>query len=214
MNFVQKYRAILILALGFAFIIIGNRIYVPVPFDLSLESTFVKIFMAIIGMAIMPIAAIKILFKENIRDYGISVPKIKRRDLGLFAGIILINLPILYLFSNDNWFQRAYNFRYDLGDILILAEIAIMAAYYVSEELLFRGFLFWGLYNKLGFKSFWITTFIFMLAHSGKNYKEIIYSGFASLLFCWTSLKYKSFVPAAIIHFALALILNTLIYYA
>jgi len=165
---------------------------------------------AIIGMGLAPFLVIK----DRFNDYGVNWPKGNIRNtlgLTLFSLVFLI-IPILF-FSQAPAFRLYYVFKNSSFSYFIIAGIFLPLLYYIAEEFLFRGFLFWGLWRKIGQDSFWVNSFIFALFHLGKPFPEPIFAFFASLVFCWLSLKTKSFLPAAIIHFLLALVLNILVTY-
>lgn len=203
-----------IIFLTFVFVALGNYLFTPPVFDYSYSSLFVKIILAVTGMLVLPWLTVKYIIKKNPAEFGWSWPQDPKLTWSLAVIFVLINLPALVLFSKNADFQRFYRL-YDIGFTLFLAAgVVLPLIYYLAEEFLFRGFLFLGLWPKLGWHSFWITNAIFALLHWGKNFWEIPYSFVMGLLLCQLTLKSKSFIPAALVHFLLALTLNILVNYA
>src|SRR3990167_4166366 len=73
---------------------------------------------------------------------------------------------------------------------------------------IFSRFLFFGLLHKIGYHSFWITSLLFSFFHLTKPMPEILFAFLTSFLFCYLSLKTKSFIPAVIVHYFISLSLN------
>ena len=217
MNWFFKYtgKPIGLVCLTFVFVAVGNYLFTPPIFDYSYSSLAIKVSLAVAGMLILPWLTAKYLFKKEPAEFGWAWPKNIKHTGYLAGAFILINLPILIWLSRNPELQRYYRL-YDTGFVFLsIAGVLLPLAYYIAEEFLFRGFLFLGLWPKLGWHSFWITSFIFALFHIGKtNWWEVFYSLLMGLALCYLTLKSKSFLPAALVHFTLALILNILINYA
>lgn len=184
------------------------------PFQLH-EGPYYEIFAvfgAMVWMLMVSLIVIWFVFKEKIEDYGWILPKNKSKAVLLTFLSIAILTPIMVFFGTQDSFREFYTLQsVSIGNFL-LTSVVLSFVYYIAEEFLFRGFLFWGLFHKVGYHSFWITSSVFALFHITKPLLEIPFAFFASLLFCYLSFKTKSFVPAFVVHFTIALILNTLIF--
>lgn len=204
----------LIIFLTLVFVLVGNYIFTPPIFDYRLSSLFLKVLLAVGGMLILPLLTIKYVFKKEPAEFGFVWPQNIKPVFRWIAIFTLINLPVLVWFSKNPEFQSYYQL-YDTSFIFFaISGIILPLVYYLAEEFLFRGFLFLGLWPKCGWHGFWITNLIFALFHIGKtNWWEVFYSLIIGMAFCFLTLKYKSFLPAAIAHFMLALILNILVNY-
>lgn len=163
-------------------------------------------------MGLAPILMVKSFFRGKLRDFGFNWPKDYKLTLFLSSAVFFLFLPLIIFFS----FQADFQSYYILGDVSVFGFILVAGiasfVYYFVEEFFFRGFLFFGLWQKLGYHSFWLNALIFTLFHLGKPAPELFLAFFAALAFCYLSLKTKSFLPAAIIHFLWALILNVLVF--
>jgi len=161
-------------------------------------------------MFVIPMFIIKFVFKKQLSDFGLSIPENLSRVLKLIAIALLILLPFIFLLASKTNFQEFYLIKRSFSGLFFL-EILASCLYFFSEEFLFRGVLFFGLWDKLKLHTFWITNLIFAIFHLNKPYGEVFFAFFAGLLLSYVSLKTKSFIPAAIIHIILALTLNAII---
>ena len=209
----NKYYPWIVAGLASVFVFIGNDIFTPPSFDLSLGSMALKTILAVAGMLVLPLIAIRFLFKKNWREFGFKKPDDTKQALKLTGLFIGVNLPILGWLAGQAEFQFNYRLLDTSFSFFILSAGLASFIYFLTEEFLFRGFLFLGLLEQTGSKSYWVTSLIFTAFHFSKGYTEIIYSFFISWWLCWLAQKTKSFLPAALAHFALALVLNILINY-
>ena len=78
-------------------------------------------------------------------------------------------------------------------------------AYLFGYELLFRGVLFFSLQSNYDIVwVFAINTILYSLAHLPKGKKETLAALPFGLIICWITLEYQSFIPAFLIHQAVA----------
>ncbi|PIP86931.1 hypothetical protein COW81_02980 [Candidatus Campbellbacteria bacterium CG22_combo_CG10-13_8_21_14_all_36_13] len=117
----------------------------------------------------------------------------------------------MVLLAKQVSFQEYYAVQQNI--FVFSAPTMISLVYYFAEEFLFRGFLFFGLWDRFKYHTFWITNVIFAIFHVGKPTLEVFFAFSLGLVLSYTSFKTKSFIPATIIHFAVALILNILVTY-
>ncbi len=204
----------LIIFLSIILAYLGNRVFAPNPFDYSVATAFIKTGLAVVFMLAVPVAIIKFWFKKNLSEFGLALPQNKKETLLLTGAVFLINLPIILFFSKQPDFQSYYGWaNLDLLSGYAVIFMLLPAIYYFSEEFLFRGFLFLGINQKPELKSYIITAVIFSLFHIGKPAAEIYYAFFFGLAACYLTQKSRSVLPAAVVHFALSVILNLLIIY-
>lgn len=204
-----------VLAITFAFLSIAPALFLTENYALwrgNWWSAIPLALFALIGMLLLPLLVIRKFFKEDLREYGFRLPEDYRETLILVFLAIVLFLPLLFFFGGEDSFQGYYSAvaELTLGKFLVVGVLASLI-YYVAEEFLFRGFLFWGLWQRAGYHSFWINGVIFASLHLTKPFAEVVFAFFASLIFCFLSLKTKSFLSAAAVHFAIALIFNILI---
>lgn len=167
----------------------------------------IKDFGALLIMFFVPYLLIKYVLNLKMEDFGFRKPENLGYDIKLSTLIVLIQIPIIYLLSTQTSFQNAYSIPQGFSIFFLVATLG-SGVYYFAEEFIFRGFLFFGLWNKFGFHTFWITNLIFALLHITKPVPEIFLAFFSGLLLTFLSFKTKSFLPAVLVHFTIALILN------
>ncbi|MEK9194359.1 MAG: type II CAAX endopeptidase family protein [Patescibacteria group bacterium] len=169
-------------------------------------------FQSFFAMLVFPLLAIRLVFKDSPRNFGFRLPENKKNAAILAILAILILLPVTFFFSALESFRGYYPAGGGFLNFIFLSVI-LSSIYYVSEEFLFRGFLFWRLFSKIGYHSFWVTNLVFALLHFAKPILEIPFAFFAGLIFSYLSWKTKSFLPAAVAHFVTALILNAIFFF-
>ena len=166
---------------------------------------------ALVFMGFAPLLLLILSSKMNLLDFGFRLPSRKKEAIVLIVLAFTVLMPLIIFFSGQDAFQDYYSLKKEsLFNFLVLIILPSLI-YYFAEEFLFRGFLFWGLWHKIKYHSFWITSLIFSIFHLSKPLPEVFFAFFASLIFCYLSLKTKSFVPAAVAHFLVAIALNALI---
>lgn len=176
-------------------------------FSLSSQSVALLL-VTLIFLVALPLATIIFVFNEKPAAFGWRLPSDLREAKKVAAYAILALLPFILFFSTQDIFRGYYStYGVSISDFLLKA-VFLTFFYYLAEEFLFHGFLFFGLWSRVRYHSFWIVSLLFAFLHIGKPPTEIIFSFFASLLFCYLSLKTKSFLPAAIVHYTIALMLN------
>jgi len=73
---------------------------------------------------------------------------------------LAILLPWIIFFAHQTEF-KGYSFGTPTLPKYILILGVLFPLYYIGEEFFFRGFLFLGLWKRVGWHSFWITDIIF-----------------------------------------------------
>lgn len=164
---------------------------------------------AFLILFIIPFYIIKFAYKKKLSDFGLVIPTNLKQTVKLTTVSLIIFLPIMFILSKQSSFQDYYSVDKNVTNFIILSLIS--GIYYFSEEFIFRGLLFFGLWEKFKFHSFWVVNLIFMLFHVGKPIPEIILAFFLGLNLTYLSYRTRSFIPAVIVHFTLALILNIIV---
>ncbi|KKR32272.1 MAG: hypothetical protein UT65_C0004G0003 [Parcubacteria group bacterium GW2011_GWF2_39_8b] len=187
-----------------------------VNYGVFTQEDFWFLFMVALGafgiIFLMPVFIIKKIFNKQTSDFGLCLPQKLNQAIKLTAITILIFLPITFFLGSQSAFREYYALGQNTYYFLAFSIIS-SGLYYFSEEFLFRGFLFFGLWDKFKFHSFWIISLIFTLFHLGKPSLEVPLTFFLSLALCYLSFKTKSFIPAVIVHFSLALVLNLVVFF-
>lgn len=180
----------------------------PTP---SLLQSLIVLGASIFFMLFIPAAIIRLIYGSPISTFGLALPRDLREAAKLMLIALLALIPIAILLSTQGAFRTYYS-RYDISIPSFLIDAGLFALlYYIAEGFLFFGFLFFGLWPRLRYHSFWIVSTLFSLLHFAKPPLEILLSFFSALLFCHLSLKTKSIFPAALVHFIIAFILNVLV---
>lgn len=164
-------------------------------------------------MFIVPVLVIRLIFKKDLKKFGLRTPHDLKAASKYTASVIILFIPVMLFLSHFNSFQEFYS---SSGTALTTKTAFFLLSsiiYFISEEFLFRGFLLYSVYEKLGENSVWITSLFFALFHFGKLPLEIIFSFVLGLILGHITLKTKSFLPAFVVHFILATCLNLLVIY-
>jgi membrane protease YdiL (CAAX protease family) len=112
------------------------------------------------------------------------------------AVALLIWIPILFISSRFSTLEEFYTIpQFDL--IRYSLEIS---AYMFAWEFLFRGFLLFGLKDKLGEASVLVQMIPFILLHFGKPSPETIGTILMGIYFGYIVYRGNSYWPALIIH--------------
>lgn len=159
---------------------------------------------------LLPAIVTKFIYHESLKDIGIAFPKKKLRAFLLIILASFLLLPCIYFFAKLSQFKG-----YSLGPVstarFLFTATVLFPLYYLGEECFFRGFLFLGLWSRVRWHSFWITTVLFTLAHIGKPGLEILLSIPASIIFNCLTLFTRSIVPAVIVHSMMGIMLSVLV---
>lgn len=169
-------------------------------------------------MFLVPALVVQHVFRQKLANFGLSLPENMSKAVKLGAVITLVFLPIMFWFSKQASFQDYYAIKDSLLVFTVLS-LLINGIYYFAEEFMFRGFLLFGLFfglgNRLGSRnllhSFWIVNLLFAFFHLSKPLPEVFLAFFLGISLSYLSYKTKSFIPAVVVHFILAFILNLLI---
>jgi membrane protease YdiL (CAAX protease family) len=182
--FQRYYREIVVTGLATLFLALNE--YYPIShYWLS----------ALVYFAILPVFTIIILLKRNPLDFGFR-PGNYRVWLLYVAVSLLVWLPVLFISSRFSALEDYYTIpQFDLlrysGEIIV---------YMFAWEFLFRGFLLFGLKDKLGEASILVQMMPFALLHFGKPGMETIGTILMGIYFGYIVYRGNSYWPALIIH--------------
>jgi membrane protease YdiL (CAAX protease family) len=152
-------------------------------------------FSALLYFAIAPILIIVVLLWENPLDFGLRFgsPRIWSFHVAIAC---LIGLPIIYIVSHFSAFQSYYA----IEKFAPLNYVLITGAYLFAWEFLFRGFILFGLKEKLREGSIIVQMIPFVLLHFGKPELETISTILMGLYFGYIVYRGNSYWPAFLVH--------------
>ncbi len=160
----------------------------------------------------LPILAIKFLFKERLRDYGLK----RQQFFGYYKVYLLVFLfifPLIFLVSYSLEFQSAYPF-YVPPNGGLMPRYFIWEVFYALQffalEFFFRGFMVHGLKKELGLYSIVVMTIPYCMIHFGKPLPECLGSIFAGIFLGLMSYKTQSIWMGSLLHAAAGLSMNWL----
>lgn len=140
--------------------------------------------------------------------FGMGPARLWLRDIGI---LYLVMLPLVYLASRQAGFQRSYPFfafeRLGTGSLLL--GLGIRAVGMFAWEFICRGYLLFGFERRVGGPAaIAIQTIPFAVMHVGKPAPEAIGSIIAGIVLGIIALRNRSFIPGAILHWAVAATLD------
>jgi uncharacterized protein len=152
-------------------------------------------FRSLLFFAILPMIVIMLLLRKNPLNFGLRVGKVGLwiKYVGIFC---LIAVPVLYLTSFSADFQKYY----EIKNFNLISYVLINIASLFGSEFFFRGFLIFGLKEKLKETSILIQMLPFVLVHIGKPGLETLSTIITGIIFGYIVYKGNSFWPALIIH--------------
>jgi len=162
---------------------------------------------------VIPILFIVFRLKQNPLDFGLKGTSLKQSFRYLLL-LILIMIPAVFFISHTKTFIRYYpQYRPILTNFdLFLIYEAIMLFHLAGWEWIFRGFLLFGLKQKLGDQtSIMIQTIPFVVFHITKPTVELFGSIIAGVILGIIAIRTHSIWPGVIAHWLVQLFLDMLI---
>jgi hypothetical protein len=213
--------------------IIPKKWYAAFFPGLAWRSQLFSFLTGFILLVIIPCLIIKCRFKERLSDYGLGWPK-ERIRLGLLAmGVTtVISLPLLYLGTRNPEMQREYPLfgknNITTWEGFIIYEL-VYVLFFICIEFIFRGYLLFGLYGikdiqaargvqgRLGPYVFGIYAILIqMLAytmwHIAKPYPEYVGALVWGIGVAAVALKIRSIWPIIIVHWALNVFVDAVLW--
>lgn len=166
-------------------------------------------------MGMIPLLIIRFVFKEPLKDYGITLGD-WRNGLPLALALTIISAIFLLLPSSQTPdFRATYPFDKTAGDSIfsfIRFELLRGLIFYTAWEFFFRGFMLFGLRKYVGdWLAICIQTIPSCLWHIGLPIGEILSSILAGVLFGMIALRTKSIVWVFLLHYFIGLFLDLFI---
>jgi len=154
-----------------------------------------------ISYFIIPALIIKILFKESLKDYGISLGDYKTgiKITGIF---LLIMIPLIWIVSSLPEFNQTYPHLPSAKNswrIFFLFETG-MLIYMFSWEFVWRGFMLFGLKEKFGYYAVLVQMIPFLILHNGKPAPETFGAIIAGIALGILALRTNSILYCLITH--------------
>lgn len=163
---------------------------------------------------VIPFLIIKLIFKENWKDYGLSMGLYKK-GLPLLLLIPVVITPIIYFAAKMPDVRSEYplsKLLFEHKELILGYEIMYILLYYVAWEFFFRGFLLFGLEKKFGiWNAILIQTISSCLIHIGKPEGEIIGSIVVGILFGWLAWRTQSIWYVFALHVAIGVLTDLFI---
>jgi membrane protease YdiL (CAAX protease family) len=145
--------------------------------------------------AVIPVLSIIFLLRKNPLDFGLRLGNWRLWGVHL-AVIIILGLPILYWASRMPSIAAYYTFT-EFHPVRYSFEVA---AALFAWEFIFRGFMLFGLKEKLGEASILVQMVPFVLLHFGKPEIEMVSTIIMGIYFGYVAYRSNSCWPAVIMH--------------
>ncbi|OGO38400.1 MAG: hypothetical protein A2147_03335 [Chloroflexi bacterium RBG_16_57_8] len=150
---------------------------------------------ALLYYVLFPLLTIAVLLRKNVMKFGFRLGD--ARKWAAYVGITcLIGAPILYATSRMPAFQSYY----DMQDFNFVRYFFVTFASLFASEFLFRGYLIFGLKDRLGEMSILVQMVPFVLVHFGKPELETVSTVLTGIYFGFVVYRTNSFWPAFLIH--------------
>jgi uncharacterized protein len=160
---------------------------------------------------LIPLAVIKLVFREKITDYGIRKGNLLK-DYKLYLGMLAVMIPLIWFFSRTNGFQHRYPFYHLSSNESLWPNFWIWQALYLFQffclEFFFRGFIVHGLKKRFGYYAVFIMTIPYCMIHFGKPMPETIAAIIAGIILGTLSLKSRTIWMGVIIHYTVAIAMD------
>ncbi|MEM7009611.1 MAG: CPBP family intramembrane glutamic endopeptidase [Thermodesulfobacteriota bacterium] len=151
---------------------------------------------SLVYFGVLPVLTILIFLRKNPLDFGLRIGNY-RVWIPYVIIFLALAIPVLY-FTSDMSSVQGYYRSHRGFDFLTYA--LQMGVYMLGWEFLFRGFMLFGLKDKLKEASIIIQMIPFALLHIGKPEIETISTIFTGILWGYIAYRGKSFWPAYIMH--------------
>lgn len=153
---------------------------------------------------IIPAAAIKVIFRQKVADYGFRAGD-SALGLKITAISIVPMLITVWFISSMPSFSEAYpllSASKESWNIFILFEAALLL-YLIAWEFLWRGYMLFGLEPAMGYYTVLIQMLPFVILHNGKPALETFGAIPGAIILGFLALRTRSFLYGVLIHFTL-----------
>ena len=152
------------------------------------------------------------LWRRQLSEAGIALGRTGTWLPDVTLAYILM-LPMLFLASRQPAFRQVYPYfafeRNGIGWLLVGLGIRLFGM--LTWEFIFRGYLLFGIERRAGAGvALAATTIPFVILHFGKPMPELLGSIAAGIALGLIALRARSFLPCALLHFAVAATLDVL----
>jgi membrane protease YdiL (CAAX protease family) len=172
-----------------------------------------NLFVWILCAGLGPLAINVLALRRSPKDFGFTLPSGSSwiKDLCI---VLALTILLMVGVARIPAFQIYYSVHYTSFLAAIWGLLGQTVIYYFFEECLFHGFMFFSLLRKVGktWATVWVSL-VFAILHIGKPGLELLLAFIYSIIFCWLSMRSKSFFSAAIVHFVMSLVVNILVAY-
>lgn len=158
-------------------------------------------------MFLIPVLSVKLVFKKKLSEFGMALGDIK---FGLISSLLffLVMIVVVWIVSASLEFTITYpqggiELKRNL-ELLLFYELCIFV-YLLGWEFLWRGYMLFGLIDKLGYYSIFIQMIPFFILHKGKPDIELFASIFAGIILGVQAIRSRSFIYSWILHCAVML---------
>jgi len=164
--------------------------------------------MSALLLGVAPLVALRLL-GEPLGEYGLGAGR-WRQGLPLCAALLGLMLPVVWGAARFPAFALHYPLAPAAATSWRLFALyqAGYALYFVAWELVFRSFLLFGLYRRVGVLAVYLQALPFALLHFGKPEAETLGSVVAAVALGYLALKTRSFWWGAALHAAVALCMD------
>ncbi len=166
------------------------------------------VFIVTVFYVLLPVLIIKLVWRENLRDFGLKF-SIEEGFWKLLAACTVTMIPLVYLMSLTSGFAAKYPFLHIyngepyIGTTLLLWELIYFLQFF-GLEFFFRGFLVHSLKPSIGLYSIFVMTVPYCMIHFGKPVAETFSAIIAGIFLGWLSYRNGSIWLGLILHCAVA----------
>ncbi len=160
----------------------------------------------------LPMAIVLFVFRESPGRYGFRF-YLTRQTALLYAALILFMIPVLFWAATQPGFIRKYPFIDYAGNdlsILVIWEVVYLARF-LALEFFFRGYMLFGLEEKLGtWNAVAVTVIPYAIMHFAKPFPEALGSIIAGAALGFIALRTRTILGGVIMHSSIALFMDLL----
>lgn len=164
-----------------------------------------------LGYILLPVLAIKLIFKESLKEYGLTFQNVFK-DYRIYLMLIAFMIPLVIAISFSTSFQNKYPYFQTAANDPLTSQFFIWEVEYLFQflalEFFFRGFLLHGLKHRFGYYAVFIMTIPYCMIHFGKPMAETLAAIVAGIALGTLSLKSKNIYLGFLIHISVAITMD------
>ena len=150
---------------------------------------------ALVYFGVLPLLSIAIILRKNPLDFGFRFGNYKLWGLHVIV-FIVVATPVLILSSR----YASLSTYYTIEEFSLLQFTWEIIIYMLAWEFIFRGFMLFGLKEKLGEFSILVQMIPFAILHFGKPEIETISTILVGIYFGYVCFRGNSYWPAVLMH--------------